>query len=167
MKSRVTLNLTALAGLLAALAVSHTASAQSASEVIGTWRPVSVINTRPDGSTSLPFGPNPKGMLMFHQNGSFAFILNRPDLAKFAANNRFAGTAEENKAIVQGSFAYFGTYSLENKVVRMHVQGGTWPGWAGTEIERLIILFSGDEMKWTDPTPTIGGSVENAWARIK
>jgi hypothetical protein len=49
----------------------------------------------------------------------------------------------------------------------MHVGGGTWPGWTGTELERLIIFFSGDEMKWTDPSPSIGGRVENAWARIK
>ena len=51
--------------------------AQSANDLVGTWRPVSVTNTRPDGSTALPFGPNPKGILVFHQNGHFAFILNR------------------------------------------------------------------------------------------
>ena len=144
-----------------------TATPQTADELIGTWRPVSVTNTRPDGSTLLPFGPNPKGILMFQRNRDFAFILNRPDLPKFAANNRFTGATEENRAIVHGSLAYFGTYSLENRVVKMHVEGGTWPGWTGTELERLIIFFSGDEMKWTDPTPTIGGKVENAWTRIK
>jgi hypothetical protein len=41
--------------------------------------------------------------------------LNRADLPKFAANNRNVGTPEENKAIVQGSFAYFGTYTVTNK----------------------------------------------------
>lgn len=138
-----------------------------ASQIVGTWRPVSVINTRPDGSTGLPFGPNPSGIVVFQRNGHFAFILHRPNLPKFAANNRFAGTAEENKAIVQGTLAYFGIYSLENIIIKMHVEGGTWPGWTGSALERHIILLTEDEMKWTDPSPTIGGSAENAWARIK
>ena len=138
-----------------------------ASEIVGTWRPVSVINTRPDGSVGLPFGPSPSGIVVFQQNGHFALILQRPDLPRFATNNRFAGTAEENKAIVQGALAFFGIYSLQNMIITMHVEGGTWPGWTGSALERHIILLSEDEMKWTDPSPTIGGSAENAWARIK
>jgi hypothetical protein len=167
MNLRAALDLITITLSLVAVSSSCTATAQTTDELVGAWRPVSVINTRPDGSTLLPLGPNPQGILVFQRNGHFAFILNRPDLPKFASNNRFTGTAEENKTIVQGSFAYFGTYLLENKVVRMHVEGGTWPGWTGTELERHIILFSADEMKWTDPTPAIGGKVENAWARIK
>jgi len=68
---------------------------------------------------------------VFQSDGYFAFILNRTDLSKFAANNRYAGTLEENKTIVQGSFAYFGTYTVTNKTVVMHVDAGTWPGWYG------------------------------------
>jgi ABC-type uncharacterized transport system substrate-binding protein len=37
----------------------------------------------------------------------------RSDLPKFGSNNRMSGTPEENKAIVQGSIAYFGTYSID------------------------------------------------------
>ena len=143
------------------------AFAQTADELVGTWRPASVVNTRPDGTTLYPFGPNPKGILVFERSGHFAFILNRPDLPRFATNNRLTGNAEENKAIVHGSFAYFGRYTLANKVVTMHVEGGTWPAWIGTELERVIISFAGDEMKWTDPSPSLGGKVENAWVRNK
>jgi hypothetical protein len=136
-------------------------------ELVGTWRPVAVINTRPDGSIVHPLGLDPKGILVFEANGRFAFILNRPDLPRFSSNNRNMATAEEYKAIVQGSFAYFGTYSLEDEVVTMHVEGGTWPGWFGADLERRILSFSGDDMRWTDPTPSIGGTIENAWTRTK
>jgi hypothetical protein len=136
-------------------------------ELVGTWRPVSVVNTRPDGSIIYPFGDTPKGILVFESAGYFAFILNRPDLPKFASNNRFTGTAEENRSIVHGSFAYFGKYSVTDKIVTMHVEGGTWPSWTGMELERQTISFSGDAMRWTDPTPSLGGKIENAWARIK
>jgi len=136
-------------------------------ELVGTWRPVAVINTRPDGSVVHPLGPDPKGILVFESNGRFAFILNRPDLPKFASNNRNAGTGEENRAIVQGSFAYYGTYAVADEVVTMHVEGGTWPGWFGCNLERHVIAFSGDDMSWTDPTPSVGGTIENVWTRTK
>ena len=153
--------------LLSHVGASTPLTAQSTKEVIGTWKAVSVVNTRPDGSLYYPFGPSPKGILVFAANGHFAFILNRPDLAKFASGSRLTGTAEENKALVHGSFANFGTYSVANGIVRMNVEGGTWPGWVGTELERQIVSFSGEAMTWTDPAPTIGGKVENAWQRIE
>jgi hypothetical protein len=139
--------------------------AQTAQDLTGTWLPVSAVVIRQDGSRIDGFGQDLKGILNFDKDGRFAFILTRPDLPKFASNNRNTGTAEENKAIVQGSLAYFGTYSLAGKTIKMHVEGGTWPGWTGTDIERLIFSFSGDELKWTDPTPSIGGKVENVWRR--
>ena len=49
----------------------------------------------------------------------------------------------------------------------MRVDGGTWPGWYGNDLERRIISFSGNELKWTDPTPWIGGTIENVWRRAK
>ncbi len=145
----------------------NTTVAQSASDLVGTWLPVSAVNIRPDGTTVETFGPSPKGILLFQSDGHFAFILNRADLPKFAANNRNAGTPEENKTIVQGSFAYFGTYTVTNNIIVMHVDGGTWPGWYGTDLERRIISFSGSELKWTDPTPSVGGKIENVWKRAQ
>jgi len=146
---------------------ADSAIAQSAADLVGTWLPVSAVNTRPDGTTIETFGPNPKGILIFQSDGHFAFVLNRSDLPKFASNNRNTGTAEENKTIVQGSFAYFGTYTLTNNTVVMHVDGGTWPSWHGTDLERRIVSFSGSELKWTDPTPSVGGKIENVWKRAK
>ncbi len=143
------------------------AVAQTAQDLVGTWLPVSAVNTRPDGSTIDTFGPNPKGILVFQNDGHFAFILNRVDLPRFASNNRNTGTQEENKAIVQGSFAYFGTYTVANQAVTMHVDGGTWPSWTGTNLERHIVSFSDYELKWTDPTPSVGGKVENVWRRVR
>jgi hypothetical protein len=139
--------------------------AQTAKDLAGTWLPVSATLIRQDGSKIDPFSQNLKGILNFDNSGRFAFILTRPDLPKFASNNRNTGTAEENRAIVQGSLAYFGTYSLAEKTIKMHVEGGTWPGWTGTDIERIIFSFSGDELKWTDPTPSVGGKAENVWRR--
>ena len=74
-----------------------------AAKLVGTCRPVAVINTRPDGSTVYLLGADPRGILVFESNGRFAFIL----------------------------------------------------------------TFCDDEMRWTDPTPSIGGTIENVWTRTK
>jgi hypothetical protein len=77
---------------------------------------------------------------MFDPNGHFSEIITRSDLPKFACNNREAGTPEENKAAMQGSIAYFGTYSVSDtdKVITFHIEGSTFPNWKGTDQKRLL-----------------------------
>jgi hypothetical protein len=50
---------------------------------------------------------------MFDASGRFSFLILRANIPKFAANNVNQGTAEENKAVVQGMIAYFGTWSVD------------------------------------------------------
>src|SRR5216117_4082860 len=45
-------------------------------------------------------------------NGRYVIAFSRADLPKVASNNRTTATAEENKAIVGGSLAHFGTVSV-------------------------------------------------------
>ena len=141
--------------------------AQTGKDIVGTWKPISVTVTGPDGRKSEPFGPNPNSILTFDATGRFVLVNTRPDLPKVASNNRMQGTAEENKAIVQGSIAYFGTYSVVDKVIIEKVEGGTWPNWVGTEQKRPIISLTGDEMKLSTPAASVGGTAENTYKRIK
>jgi hypothetical protein len=143
------------------------AAAQTAKDLVGTWKMVTNINTAPDGRKSESFGPTPNSILTFDANGRFVFVGTRPDLPKFASNNRMQGTAEENKAIVQGSIAYFGTYSVVDKVLIQKVEGSTWPSWIGTDQKRPILSFMGDDMKMANPATTLGGTSEGTYKRIK
>ena len=72
---------------------------------------------------------------MYDANGRFSVIITLSDLPKFASDNRVAGTPEENKAIVQGSFASFGTYPVNetDKTYTQHVESCTFLNWNGTE----------------------------------
>jgi hypothetical protein len=65
-----------------------------------------------DGKKTDLFGPNPQGQETRAANGHVSVIIARSDLPKFVSNNRPAGTPEENKAVVQGSIAYFGMSSV-------------------------------------------------------
>jgi Lipocalin-like domain len=54
---------------------------------------------------------------------------------KFAANDRTAGTTEENKAVVQGSLAFFGTETVDEatKIITIHIEDCIFPDWIGTD----------------------------------
>jgi hypothetical protein len=71
-------------------------------QLVGSWQIATADNIRPDGSRFQSLGPNPKGILMFDAKGWFSFQVAQPGRPKFVSDNRLQGTAEENKATVQG-----------------------------------------------------------------
>jgi len=148
------------------IAASGTATAQTAKDLVGTWTLVASTNVGQDGRKIDVFGPNPKGMYAFDDKGRFVIVNARPDLPKFASNNRNQGTPDENKAIVQGSLSLFGTYSVADKVITYKVEASSWPGWTGTEQKRTITSFTGDELTYT-LVGSIGGTSETKIRRLK
>jgi hypothetical protein len=139
---------------------------QTAKDLVGTWTWVSVDNMRPDGTKVQPFGRTPQGYIVFDTNGRFVYLLTRPGRAKFAANNREQGTPEENQATAQGGLGYSGTYSVSDKTLIFNIEASTYPNAEGTEQKRSFTLM-GDELKWTNPAPTTGGTAEVVLKRVK
>ena len=125
------------------------AVAQTAKDLAGTWTLVS-ITLEQDGKKTDFYGPNPQGQLMYDANGHVSVIFTRSDLPKFASSNRMAGTPEENKSIMQGSLAYFGTYSVseKDKIITRHIAGCTFPNWNGTDRKQAFSI-AGDELNLT------------------
>lgn len=126
-------------------------------QIVGTWSAVSQY-VEQYGNKLEPFGSDPKGMVVYDSGGRFILVLQRGSLPKFASNNRMTGTAEENRAIVQGSIAYFGRYSVnesEHKL-NLHYDGSTYLNWDGEDQVRLIDI-SGDELKMVSPVSAVGG----------
>jgi Lipocalin-like domain len=128
----------------------------SKEQLVGAWANVSVQVERSDGRKEETFGPNPKGVLIFTADGRYALVLTRPDLPKIASKDRLKGTPEEYQAVVQGSLAHFGTYSVNEAegTYILHVESGTYPNYNGTDQIRIVTSLSRDEMKITNPSPT-------------
>src|SRR5579871_3210362 len=103
MRSRI--RLTALAGLLLAVASGAGAQAQSGSlkdQLAGQWQLVSIsIND------AAPYGTKPSGSMLLDGNGHYSIVV----LSDGGAKN----------------IAYYGTYTVDeaSKTVTMHVAGGT------------------------------------------
>jgi hypothetical protein len=122
-------------------------------QLVGTWNFVIAEITTADGQKSLPFGDKPKGMLVFTAAGHFSQVHVSGDLPRIASNNRLAGTAEDNRAIVHGSLALFGTYSVDEvkKTLTFKIEGSTFPNQQGATQTRTIDLLTADEFRNTNP----------------
>jgi hypothetical protein len=131
-------------------------AANTAKQLIGHWTLVSV-KTEQDGKTTEPFGPNPKGLFIFDRSGRYAILQFLPDLPKFASNKRDKGTPEENKAVVVGSLAHFGTYSVNEKEGSFSVrpEASTFPNWVGIDQKRFFSVLK-DELKIINPSGSGG-----------
>ena len=137
-------------------------------QAVGTWTLVSNTNTAANGTKSDLLGPNPKGSLIFESNGRFSLTNMRSDLPKFGTNNRATGTADENKAVTQGSIAYFGTYSVNeaDKSFTVQIEAATFPNWTGATQKRGLSI-SGDDLTFINAAGSSGGSNEVKWRRVK
>jgi len=138
-------------------------------QLVGTWTLVSSDIVAPDGTRRTSFGPNPKGILIIDANGRYAQIMLDPNRPKFKGRGRLDGTPEENKAVVQGTSAQFGTWSVNeaDKTLIYHTEFHIWPNDDGKELKRSITL-TGDELKVFNPTPAGGSGIsELLWKRAK
>jgi hypothetical protein len=158
--------ITASALIFGFILPSEEASAQmTAKDLVGTWTLASIMLEQEGKKTNL-YGPNPQGQLTFDRDGRFSVIITRSDLPKFVSNDRRLGTPEENKAIVQGSFAYFGSYSVSetDKTFTTHIESCTFPNWNGIQRETSFNI-SGDEVNTTSTIST--GVVHSVWKRAQ
>ena len=141
--------------------------AQTAKDLVGTWTLVSAINEQ-GGNKTDTYGPHPKGILTVDANGHYVLAIARADLPKIASNNRTTATPEENKAIVQGSNTHFGTVSVSaaDKTIIFKIETSTFPNWDGIEQKRSFTL-TGDELTYTVPAASGGGTATVVWKRAK
>jgi hypothetical protein len=137
-------------------------------QIVGTWTYVSVDLVRPDGAREPLFGPNPQGQATFDSNGRYILMTARAGQPKFTSANRMEGTPEENKAVVQGSIAHFGRYTIDDatKTIAFHIETSSFPNWNGTDQKRPFTI-KGDELTWKTPASTGGGTAEVVLKRAK
>src|SRR5258707_14470509 len=72
---------------LGAASLPGVAAAQQNSikdQLVGTWMLVSVVNEAADGSKSDGFGSNPKGVIIFANDGHFSLFQSRAEVPRIA-----------------------------------------------------------------------------------
>jgi hypothetical protein len=144
---------------------SSAAMAQTAKDLAGSWDLVSATIEQGDKQIDV-FGPNPKGLLILGADGRFALLEIRSDLHPFAAESRAKGTPDENKAVVTGSLAYYGRYTVDEagKSLTYHIEGSTYPNWIGSDQVRPFTLV-GEEFTYVSPGSLGLGPAKVVWKR--
>jgi len=171
MSRRYSLGLSAITAIGLALLPGSAVSQQTPlkEQLVGAWTQVSIDATSPDGTKRQLFGPNPKGIVIYSSDGHFALVQTRADLTKLATSNRATATPEEAKAVVVGSIAYFGRYSIDeaSKVVTVDIQGSTFANQIGSasDNKRIITSLTADELKLTNPASASGVTIELVFKR--
>jgi lipocalin-like protein len=148
-----------IAALFGCTMLAAPAAAQKTKSVAGTYSAVSVP----------AFGDNPRGTMILTRDGRYSIIITRAEMPKISAGARTKGTPEENKAVVDGSIAHTGRYTIEDggKAITFHIETSTYPNWNGTTQKRPFSV-KGDTLTYTVATPSTGGAPnEVSWKRVK
>jgi hypothetical protein len=135
--------------------------------LVGPWKFVSSTSQRDDGSTT--WGTDPKGLLIFTNNGHFSLQIMRSDRPKYKSGTRLRASLIENQATTRGTLSYFGTYAVSepDHTVTFHIESSTYPNLNDTDQKRNVTL-AGDTLKLENPTPSRGsGPTLQAWERSK
>jgi hypothetical protein len=151
--------------LIASCLIATPAVAQPTNWLVDSWKLVQATQTE-NGQSRDYSGPQPLGQVIFQPNGQFSDILLRSDLPKLKADNRAQDSPDENAAVVNGSIAYFGTYTLSGDKLKMHLEGSTFPNWRDTEQTR-IVRESGNRFTWENAAGSAGGNVKLVFERVR
>lgn len=139
--------------------------------LVGTWTLLLADNIKDDGTHVPGYGPNPDGLLIFTPDGHYSLQIIRSGRAPFASKNRMAGTADENKAVVQGLFTSFGTYTVDEagKVISQRITASSFPNFDSTVQKLLVTALTDDVLTFNVPAPSATGYVrlEGAWKKVK
>ncbi|AEF21367.1 MULTISPECIES: lipocalin-like domain-containing protein [Pseudomonas] len=124
------IRLAAAATLLLAAATSS--AEQKPNKVAGTWNLIAAT-VENDGVTSYPYGPEPRGRLVFTPDLYFVEFLHDPRIPRFQSNQRGGGTDAENRAVMAGSLALYGRYTVDAQgdFSGNTVEGSSFPNWTG------------------------------------
>jgi Lipocalin-like domain len=157
--------------LIAALGFSRSAAAEDniAKRIVGAWTLDAVTAERADGSKAEPFGTNPKGIIIFTDSGHFSLFQSRADLPKLVENDRGKATPEEAKAVVSGSIAYYGTYTVNetDQSLSVTLDGATFVNLLGVAQRRDITSLTGDELRFSNPRTPSGMTLQTVWRRAQ
>lgn len=107
---------------------------------VGTWRLLSQVAERTDGTVVYPRGEHPRGLLIYDANGWMSVQLQRQE-------PRLESPLGELRTALEDYLGYYGTYDINEaqNTVTHHVVGCSYPGWIGSDQVRHYQL-DGDRL---------------------
>jgi hypothetical protein len=139
-------------------------------QLAGTWTLVAVANIYPDSSRMYPYGNDPKGLLFFDEQGNYAIQILQAGRPPLASGDKNKATPEEYAALVKGSNAHFGHYTINeaDQTISFRIEHASFPNWEGT-LQKRRYTYTGQELKYVVTQTTQGGQsviAEVVWRRL-
>ena len=132
-------------------------------QLVGTWTLVSEETTAQNGTKEQPYGPNPRGILILDASRRYATVRARPDRPKFKSSSQ--PTTEELVA-ARAFGAHFGTWSVTDKTLTLHLESALRPNNEGTDVKNSVSL-AGDELKVSGVIPATAVRFEVVYRRAR
>ncbi len=153
---------------MAALVLATPVLAQTLNKVGGTWR-MAAATVEVNGKTLLPYGPEPQGKLVFTTDMHFVEFMHDPRIPRFKSNERGGGTDAENRAVLAGSLALYGRYTVdaEGNFSGNTVEGSSFPNWIGDARTTKELRMEVEGNRMTEHFQRPGGAkVTIVWERL-
>lgn len=158
-------------GIGTMLLMSGTSYAASHSEIVGTWRLVSM--TYKDQNTGREvdlWGKRPLGLLTYTRDGRMSAVL-AASSRKISTESADQATTEEQAMLYRKSVAYAGRYTLTAEGAIHHVEVATDPTWIGQDLVRILRL-EGRQLVITAPPLESAGKQNQrvlrlVWERVE
>lgn len=115
-------------------------------KLIGTWTLVELIEVSVDNKEiSYPMGENPKGLIMYNNDGYMSAQIMNPERNNFAQNHWAGATPEEYTQEGSTYLAYSGPFHVdeENQTLSHTMYISLFPNWTG-QTQNRIISFEND-----------------------
>ena len=118
----------ALALLCTSVAAEAASGTDTQNTLVGAWRLVRYEDVPATGSSSFPFGRNPRGLLIYTPTGQMSIQVMAQPHPTVASGDEETITSQEKQALFDAFMAYFGTYEVDASrgVVIHHVEGDLW-----------------------------------------
>jgi hypothetical protein len=147
-------------------------NAQSADQLVGTWKLVSAKITTDKGEARDSWGPHPEGLLTYTADGRMSAILTLGDRKPLSVSDFISAPAPERAEAFASMTAYAGRYTLTGDKVVHHVEVASTPNDVGANMERVVVHLDGDRLVLRVARPYLRGgmmvqSQELVWQKVK
>jgi hypothetical protein len=148
------------------------AHAQSADQLVGTWKLVSAKITTDKGEVRDSWGPNPEGLLMYTADGRMSAILTLGNRKPLSVSDFISAPAPERAEAFASMTAYAGRYTLSGEKVIHHVEIASMPNDVGANMERVVVHLDSERLVLRVAKPYLRGgmmvqSQELVWQKVK
>lgn len=130
---------------------AHTATAEGASDLLGSWylREAHAVDAQGRRLGDV-YGARPSGIIHYGADGRMMALITHEGRQRLDGD-RQAAPADQRAAAYQSSIAYAGRFELIDGWVHHRVDASTYPNWIGTTLRRELRLVDGDAVLLTAP----------------